>query len=134
MVGILGIFVLLGIAYSLSNNKSKIDFKLVSWGLVIQFLFALLILKSPIGKPVFSYLDKIITKLIKLNNIFNGYIYIQITRGVAERKHEFPKKYKPTTIIFTKHLNIDKKIYEKGVKIITIPDLRWLRRDHHSNP
>ena len=61
MVGILGIFVLLGIAYSLSNNKSKIDFKLVSWGLVIQFLFALLILKSPIGKPVFSYLDKIIT-------------------------------------------------------------------------
>ena len=129
MVGILGIFVLLGIAYSLSNNKSKIDFKLVSWGLVIQFLFALLILKSPIGKPVFSYLDKIITKLIKLNNIFNGYIYIQITRGVSERKHEFPKKYKPTTIIFTKHLNIDKKIYEKGVKIITIPDLRWLRRD-----
>ena len=72
---------------------------------------------------------KIITKLIKLNNILNGYIYIQITRGVAERKHEFPKKYKPTTIIFTKHLNIDKKIYEKGVKIITIPDLRWLRRD-----
>jgi D-alanine transaminase len=48
---------------------------------------------------------------------------------VAERKHEFPKKYKPTTIIFTKKLNVDKKIYEKGVKIITIPDLRWLRRD-----
>ena len=74
-------------------------------------------------------LKQIINKLIKLNNIVNGYIYIQITRGVAERKHEFPKKYKPTTIIFTKKLNVDKKIYEKGVKIITIPDLRWLRRD-----
>jgi D-alanine transaminase len=48
---------------------------------------------------------------------------------VAERKHEFPKQYKPTTIIFTKNLNIDKKLYEKGVKIITISDLRWLRRD-----
>ena len=32
-------------------------------------------------------------------------------------------------IIFTKNLNIDKKLYEKGVKIITISDLRWLRRD-----
>ena len=74
-------------------------------------------------------LKQIINKLIKLNNVVNGYIYIQITRGVAERKHEFPKKYKPTTIIFTKKLNVDKKIYEKGVKIITIPDLRWLRRD-----
>ena len=71
----------------------------------------------------------IINKLIKLNKIYNGYIYIQITRGVAERKHEFPKKYNPTIIIFTKHLDIDKKIYKKGVKIITIPDLRWLRRD-----
>ena len=37
--------------------------------------------------------------------------------------------HKPTTIIFTKHLKINKKIYEKGVKIITIPDIRWLRRD-----
>ena len=71
----------------------------------------------------------IIKKLIKVNKIYNGYIYIQITRGVAERKHEFPKKYKPSVIIFTKHLNINKKLYDKGVKIITIPDLRWLRRD-----
>ena len=73
--------------------------------------------------------EETINKLIKLNSIFNGYIYIQITRGVAERKHEFPEKYHPTTIIFTKHLKINKNIYEKGVKIITIPDIRWLRRD-----
>ena len=75
MVGILGIFVLLGIAYILSNNKSKIDFKLVSWGLVIQFLFALLILKSPIGKPVFSYLDKIITKLISFSDAGGDFLF-----------------------------------------------------------
>ena len=72
---------------------------------------------------------KVIKKLITVNKIVNGYIYIQITRGVAERKHEFPKTYKPTILIFTKHLNIDKKLYKKGVKVITIPDLRWLRRD-----
>ena len=75
MVGILGIFVLLGIAYILSNNKSKIDFKLVSWGLGIQFLFALLILKSPIGKPVFSYLDKIITKLISFSDAGSDFLF-----------------------------------------------------------
>jgi len=92
-------------------------------------------LKSSLNKVKIKYnfnkkkIRKIINKLIKLNNVINGYIYIQITRGVAERKHEFPKQYKPTTIIFTKNLNVDKKIYKKGVKIITIPDLRWLRRD-----
>ena len=92
-------------------------------------------LKSSLNKVKLKYnfnkkkIREIINKLIKLNNVINGYIYIQITRGVAERKHEFPKQYKPTTIIFTKNLNVDKKIYKKGVKIITIPDLRWLRRD-----
>jgi len=92
-------------------------------------------LRSSLNKVKIKYnfnkkkIKKIINKLIKLNNVINGYVYIQITRGVAERKHEFPKKYKPTTIIFTKNLNVDKKIYKKGVKIITIPDLRWLRRD-----
>ncbi len=92
-------------------------------------------LKSSLYKVKIKYnfnkkrIREIINKLIKLNNVINGYIYIQITRGVAERKHEFPKQYKPTTIIFTKNLNVDKKIYKKGVKIITIPDLRWLRRD-----
>ena len=49
--------------------------------------------------------------------------------GTAERKHEFPLNYKPTLIIFTKNLKINTKIYKKGVKIITLPDIRWLRRD-----
>ena len=75
-------------------------------------------LKSSLNKVKLKYnfnkkkIRKIINKLIKLNNVINGYIYIQITRGVAERKHEFPKQYKPTTIIFTKNLNVDKKIYK----------------------
>ena len=55
-------------------------------------------LRSSLNKVKIKYnfnkkkIKKIISKLIKLNNVINGYIYIQITRGVAERKHEFPKK------------------------------------------
>ena len=75
MVGILGVFVLLGIAYILSNNKSKINYKLIAWGLTIQFLFSLLILKSPIGKPLFSYLDKIITKLISFSDAGGDFLF-----------------------------------------------------------
>ena len=75
MIGLLGVFVLLGIAYCLSNNKSKINYKLVGWGLTIQILFAILILKSPIGKPVFSYLDKIITKLISFSNAGSDFLF-----------------------------------------------------------
>ena len=62
--GIIGIGVLLGIAYLLSENKKAINSRTIIWGLGLQFVFALLILKTPIGKPIFSSIDKIINRLI----------------------------------------------------------------------
>jgi CNT family concentrative nucleoside transporter len=46
--GIIGIAVLLGIAYLLSENKKAINSRTIIWGLGLQFVFALLILKTPI--------------------------------------------------------------------------------------
>ena len=43
--GIIGISTLLGIAYLLSENKKAINYRTVMWGLVLQFVFALLISK-----------------------------------------------------------------------------------------
>ena len=61
--GILGILAILGIAYLLSNNKSKINLKLILWGLSLQLFFAILILKVPGGKVVFDFIDSIIKKI-----------------------------------------------------------------------
>ena len=41
-IGILGIFAILGIAYLMSNNKNKIDLKIVVWGLGLQLLFGVI--------------------------------------------------------------------------------------------
>ena len=62
--GIIGIGVLLGIAYLLSENRKAINYRTITWGLGLQLVFALLILKTPIGKPLFSSIDKIIIRLI----------------------------------------------------------------------
>ena len=69
--GIIGICALLGIAYLLSENKKAINYRTVMWGLVLQFVFAVLILKTPIGKPLFSYVDGIINRLIILRIFFS---------------------------------------------------------------
>ena len=58
--GILGILTLLTIAYAMSNDRGKISFRTVYWGLGLQLLFAVFILKTPIGKPIFSLLDKMV--------------------------------------------------------------------------
>ena len=57
--GILGLFTLLAIAYGLSNNRRAIPWRMVFGGLSLQLLFALFILKTPIGKPFFSLVDKV---------------------------------------------------------------------------
>jgi len=44
LIGILGMFVLLGIAFLMSNNKRRIPLRVVIWGLLLQLLFAALIL------------------------------------------------------------------------------------------
>ncbi len=64
LIGIIGIVVLLAIAYAISENRKEINYRTVLWGLGLQIIFAILILKTPIGRPIFSYVDKIISKLI----------------------------------------------------------------------
>ena len=58
-------------------------------------------------------------------------IYIQVTRGVAARRHEFPAKpVEPTVVMTFKELyRIPPKLYREGVEVITVPDLRWQRCD-----
>jgi len=52
--GLIGVFVLLGLAVLLSNNRRKIRWRLVLWGLALQLLFAVAILKTSPGKLVFD--------------------------------------------------------------------------------
>ena len=66
--GVLGIFVLLAIAYILSNNKRIINMRIVGWGLGLQLLLALIILKTPMGPPFFEFFDKAIKKLISFSD------------------------------------------------------------------
>ncbi|MGG7164666.1 NupC/NupG family nucleoside CNT transporter [Clostridium ihumii] len=63
-IGILGIVVFLLIAYLLSSDRKKIDWKLVGIGLSLQAIFALLVLKVPLGQKFFGFLSKIIDKLL----------------------------------------------------------------------
>ena len=75
-------------------------------------------------------LINIFNKLIYKNFIFNGIIYMQITRGVQSRSHAFRKNLKPTVIIYTQHkkFNLPNANFT-GVNVITYEDLRWARRD-----
>ena len=75
-------------------------------------------------------LKNIFLSLLKKNQLKNGIIYLQITRGIQPREHAYKKNLKPNIIIYTakKKFNLPDKNY-KGYKAITYPDIRWGRPD-----
>ncbi|EKU50261.1 D-amino-acid transaminase [Staphylococcus massiliensis] len=69
-------------------------------------------------------------ELVACNDIKNGGVYIQATRGVAPRDHAFPNSdVKPVIMAFTKSYDRPYQDLENGINAITTEDIRWLRCD-----
>jgi D-alanine transaminase len=73
----------------------------------------------------------VMRELIRRNKLSDGSIYIQITRGVAQREHAFPKRTTaPALVMTTKRAKpLPAAALKDGVSIITLPDIRWGRCD-----
>ena len=68
--------------------------------------------------------------MIEQSEITDGYIYLQITRGVTPRHHAFERsKLEPQMYMFIKPITTDLGALQEGVKAITLPDERWARVD-----
>lgn len=63
-IGILGILVIFGLSYLLSNNRKAINYKTVGIGFVLQVLFAVFIFKIPLGQKIFMAIGLFIQKLL----------------------------------------------------------------------
>ncbi|HEV7368963.1 D-amino-acid transaminase [Arenibaculum sp.] len=82
----------------------------------------------PVKPPV---LRLIMRELIRRNRLRNGTIYLQVTRGAAPRDFAFPKAPAGTLVLTTRRVSRfgAPKQLDEGVGVITIPDIRWARRD-----
>ena len=61
---LVGLIVILALAYTLSTNRRAIDRRTVAWGLSLQILFALIVLKTAAGQRVFQTLGGLINRLL----------------------------------------------------------------------
>ena len=69
-------------------------------------------------------------ELVRRNGLDEGLVYLEITRGSAERDFAHPDRPSPNVVAFTQNRPLIANPYaETGVKVVTIPDMRWKRRD-----
>jgi len=70
-----GLAVILTLAYLLSNARRAIDYRTVGWGLGLQFVFALIVLKTEIGRAVFQTAGRLITKLLDFTYVGSSFVF-----------------------------------------------------------
>ena len=76
-----------------------------------------------------AYLD-VMSELVERNNLHEGVVYSQVTRGVAERDFPFPTNTAPGFMAFSSHMDLlNNPAVTEGIIVATTPDLRWKRRD-----
>jgi D-alanine transaminase len=82
---------------------------------------------NPYSRTEWTRLEE---ELVRRNEMPEGFLYLQVTRGVAERDFLFPKGVEPTVLMFTQAKSIvHSPAAETGIAVISVPDLRWKRRD-----
>lgn len=104
LTGFLGIFAILGIAYLMSNNRKEINLRIVYWGLGLQWFFAIFILATPIGKPLFLFFDRAIKKLLQFSDEGAKFVFNNLALGPQSENSLgffFAFQVLPTIIFFS---------------------------------
>ena len=76
-----------------------------------------------------SALKMIMARVIRLNQVRTGLVYVQITRGVARRDHKWTKSLTPALVVTAKNTVPAVSTSPTAQKAITVADQRWDRRD-----
>ncbi len=122
-IGIIGIFVLLGLALLMSNNRKKIDYKLVMFGLGLQISFAVLILKTPVGLPFFKFFNVLISKLLNYSDQGGDFLFKSFVSGIVESPNlNFAMRVLPTVIFFSALVSL---LYYAGILQRIVKVIAW---------
>lgn len=122
--GLIGIVVLLGLAFAMSNNRKKLNWRLIFWGLGLQLFFALFILKTPIGQPFFGAVDVVVKKLLSFSDAGSDFLFKSFGAGVVEAPLlNFAFRVLPTIIFFSSLMAI---LYYLGIMQRIVKGIAWI--------
>jgi D-alanine transaminase len=86
-------------------------------------------LEIPSPVPV-AGIPALMEELVARNGMTEGAVYLQVTRGAAERDFVWPENPTPSLVMFTQAKPVlDTRAAREGLRVVTLPDIRWARRD-----
>lgn len=119
LISAVGLLALIGIAFALSEDRKRVPWRLVGWGVGMQLVFALLVLKTSAGRATFSFLNRAVTKLLSFSSdgarfVFGDYLDMKFTVAL---------NVLPTIIFFSSLMAV---LYHLRVMQPVVKGLAWL--------
>ncbi|OZH55493.1 nucleoside transporter NupC [Hydrocoleum sp. CS-953] len=118
LISALGLIVFVGLATLLSAKREKIQWQPVFWGIGLQLLFALLILKTKTGLVVFKFLADVVSQLLKFSDAGAKFVF-----GESYLDHFFAFQILPTIIFFSSLITI---LYHYGILQQVVKAFAWI--------
>ncbi len=101
LVPVLGLFVMLAIAWVLSSNRGAIKWRPVAVGTALQIVFALIILKTEVGRSAFDFVGAGITRFLDFTDAGASFVF-----GDRFKEFYFAFKVLPTIIFFSSFITV----------------------------
>ncbi len=124
--GLFGIALVVVLAYLFSTNKKKINWRLVLTGIVLQFGFAFLVLKTSVGRDIFDFVSKLFVKLFSFASDGAQFVFgsLAISPGTSgSLGFIFAFQVLPTIIFFASFMAI---CYHVGVMQRIVQGIAWV--------
>ncbi|MCC5626078.1 Na+ dependent nucleoside transporter N-terminal domain-containing protein, partial [Nostoc sp. CHAB 5715] len=117
-ISALGILVFIGISYAFSVNRRAVRWRIVAWGLGLEFAFALVILKTPWGLNVFKSLGDIVSQFLAFSDVGAKFVF-----GENFKDHFFAFQVLPTIIFFSAFISV---LYYYGILQRVVNVMAWV--------
>jgi concentrative nucleoside transporter, CNT family len=117
-ISALGILVFLGISYAFSVNRQAVRWRIVAWGLGLEFILALVILRTPWGLNVFKFLGDFVTTFLAFSDVGAKFVF-----GENFKDHFFAFQVLPTIIFFSAFISV---LYYYGILQRVVNVVAWV--------
>ena len=117
-ISALGILVFIGISYAFSVNRRAVRWRIVAWGLGLEFALALVILKTPWGLNVFKSLGDIVSQFLAFSDVGAKFVF-----GENFKDHFFAFQVLPTIIFFSAFISV---LYYYGILQRVVNVMAWV--------
>ena len=111
---------MMGLAWLLSENKKKMDFRVIFGGLALQFILALIIMKTSAGQMFFVWAKDVVTAVIEMSDTGAEFLF-----GASYKDHFFAFKVLPT-IIFASSLSYT--LFYLGILQKVVEAMAWVMK------